>query len=408
MSPMEQETQQSNQQEANQKERLWTAPYILLIIMGTMTATCFYLVNPTIAKYATTIGATVTLAGVIAGLFSITALVARPFSGLIADRVNRKLLLVTATAVMGVAAAGYSISTSIPMLIAFRVLHGIAFSVSGTVNVTMIASLVPRSRLSEGVGYYGLANIFATAIGPSLGLGLGDAFGYSVSFLISGIGLGVAALFASRIPFHNIPSPQKSKKGFHFSDLISFRVLPIAVLGGIFSMSNGIITSYLALMGDARGIVGISAYFTVNALVLLLIRPFAGKLADRKGPKFIVYPAMVLDGLALFLLGRAQMLWMVLTAAVFKACGQGAGQPTLQAYALKKLPPEKSGVASSTYYIGADVGQGLGPMAAGAVVDGCGADSQGYGIMFTVSSLLFVVGLIGYTVYSKFEQKSKK
>ena len=62
-----------------------------------------------------------------------------------------------------------------PLLIAFRILHGVAFAFSGTVNVTMIASLVPRSRLGEGVGYYGLVNIFATAIGPSLGLSLGDA-----------------------------------------------------------------------------------------------------------------------------------------------------------------------------------------------------------------------------------------
>ena len=108
---------------------------------------------------------------------------------------------------------------------------------------------------------------------------------------------------------------------------------------------------------------------------------------------------MLLDGAALLLLGRAGALWMVSLAAVLKAMGQGSGQPTLQAASLKLLPPEKSGVASSTFYIGGDVGQGLGPMLAGAMVGACGADSAGYGVMFTCASLIFAAGLLGFALY---------
>ena len=96
-------------QSQTQKEKLWTGSYLLLIAMGTMTSTCFYMVNPTITKYAVGLGASVAAAGVISGLFSITALVARPFSGLVADRVNRKRLLIFSTCVMGLAALGLSL-----------------------------------------------------------------------------------------------------------------------------------------------------------------------------------------------------------------------------------------------------------------------------------------------------------
>lgn len=382
-------------------DRLWTLPYILLILMGTFTSTAFYMVNPSMAKFSISLGATVTLAGVITGMFSITALVARPVSGLIADRVNRKLLLIISVYIMGLAALGYAFARSIPMLVALRIVHGVAFSINSTVNVTMIANLIPRSRMSEGVGYYGLVNIFATAFGPSLGIELGDRFGFSVSFAISAGIIFTGAMMGFLIqpsPLHTNTSKQKS---IHFSDLISFKVLPIAIMAGIFSMSNGIITSYMALVGEVRGITGVGMYFTVNALVLLFVRPLAGKLADRKGPKLIVYPAMLLDGIALFLIGRAQSLGTILTAAVCKAIGQGSGQPALQAEALKTLPPEKSGVASSTFYIGADVGQGLGPMLAGSLVDVCGADSQGYGIMFSCAAGVFLLGMIAYTIYSQ-------
>lgn len=389
-----------------QKEKLWTGPYLLLIAMGTMTSTCFYMVNPTITKYAVGLGASVAAAGVISGLFSITALVARPFSGLVADRVNRKRLLIFSTCVMGVAALGYSVSHTVPLLIAFRILHGVAFAFSGTVNVTMIASLVPRSRLGEGVGYYGLVNIFATAIGPSLGLSLGDAFGFGLSYVISGIMLFAAAGFALLIPLSQPPAPRgAARKGIRLDDLVSLKVLPLALLGGLFSMSNGIIGSYVALLGDVRGIANIGLYFTVNAVVLLVVRPLAGKLSDRKNGLLLVFPAMLLDGAALLLLGRAGALWMVSLAAVLKAMGQGSGQPTLQAASLKLLPPEKSGVASSTFYIGGDVGQGLGPMLAGAMVGACGADSAGYGFMFTCASLIFAAGLLGFALY-RLKQKN--
>lgn len=383
------------------KETLWSLPYILLIVFGTLNSISFFMVNPTVAKYATQIGASLTLAGVIAGLFSITALVARPFSGLIADRVNRKLLLVTATIVMGLAAMGYSIANNIPLFVCFRVVHGLAFAVSGTVSATLVASLIPRSRLSEGIGFYGLCQIFATAIGPSLGVTVGDNFGLKTSFLISGIFLVLIAFFALKIPMKSniIPKSQR-KKGIHFEDLISVKVLPYAVLGGIFSMSNGIISSYLVLLGDNRGIANISIYFTVNALVLLLVRPFAGKLADKKGTGFIVYPAMVFDALALIIIGKATALWMILAAAASKALGQGSGQPTLQAASLKTLPPEKSGVATSTYYIGGDIGQGLGPMIGGAV-----SDSFGYTAMFGAAACLFAFGMAFFALFTKAQKK---
>ena len=298
-----------------QKEVLWSRDYIRLIVMGALTSTGFYMVNPCIAKYAVSTGATVAVAGVITGLFSITALIARPVSGLMADRLNRRLLLTAATAVLALSALSYSFAGTVPMLVAARIVHGIAFAVSGTVNVALIATLVPRSRLSEGVGYYGLANIFATAIGPSLGLGIGEAMGFQISFIISSIVIACGLILSL---FIHVKSPAQlpGRRGIHLEDLISLRVLPLAILGGIFSMSNGIITSYLALLGDVRGIAGISVYFTLNALVLLFIRPFAGKLADRKGAKAIVYPAMLLDGLALCLIGTAGSLGMILAASV--------------------------------------------------------------------------------------------
>jgi len=55
------------------------------------------------------------------------------------------------------------------------------------------------------------------------------------------------------------------------------------------------------------------------------------------------------------------------------------------------VPEDKSGVATSTYYIGADLGQGLGPMLAGAI-----ASEWGYEVMFCACAGVFLVALIIY------------
>ena len=378
--------------------RLWTRPYILLIITGTLTSTGFYMVNPCIAQYAVSIGSTLTQAGMIAGFYSITALPARPASGLLADRWNKKKLLLAATLLLALAAFGYSLCRTILALLALRIAHGIAFAVSGTVNAALITSLIPRARISEGIGYFGLANIFATAVGPSLGMGLAEALGYGACFRISAAVILAGLACAARIGFP--PARPAAARKLHIQDLVSLNVLPLAILGGLFSMSNGIISSYLALLGDVRRIAGISLYFTVNAAVLVFVRPFSGRLADRKGAAAIVFPALALDGLALFTLGLTGALPAVLLAAVFKALGQGSGQLTLQSEALKTLPPEKSGVASSTFYIGGDIGQGLGPMAAGWLIDSLGEDSAGYGAAFAAAGCLFLCGILFYALYT--------
>jgi MFS family permease len=389
--------------EENSKKRLWNAQYIILLFLGTLTATSFSMVMPTIAKYATQLGASLTVAGIIAGLFSITALIARPFGGVIVDRLNKKKVLACATTVLGLAAMGYSVSVSIPLLVVFRILHGIGFAVSSTANVALVTSFIPRKRLGEGIGYYGLGQILAGAIGPNIGLIIGNKYGLRFSFLISSIILLTAAALMTRISYKppvNIESIEKSHKGrIAFCNIVAVEVLPLALIGGIFSFGNGIVSSFLVLLGEERGIKNIALYFTVNAICLFIVRPMAGKIADKKSLSFILYPALILSTMEALLLSNAKVLWMVLIAAVCKAFGQGAAQPTLQSTCIKKLPPSRSGVATSTFFLGADIGQGIGPIIGGAI-----SASFGYSAMFYCCVGLLIIGMAAYNVYDRSEK----
>lgn len=400
-------------------ERLWTAPYITLILLGIFISMSFYMVMPLLSKYALQLGASVPAAGVIVGMFSITALFARPVSGIISDRLNKKYVFMAATALIGLSLIGYGISAGIASLVVFRFIHAVAFSVNGTVNLALVAQTVPRKRMGEGIGYFGLGHIIATAAGPAVGLYIGERFGLSAVFLAAGAIMLAVSAAMSMLPHagQKANETREQQKGLHegqkepntvperpcgevrgnpksgicITDFIAVQVLPLAFFGSVFSMFNGVIGAYLVLLGEERGIENISLYFTVNAISLVLVRIAAGKIYDRYGISAILIPAFILAAVAAVFIGFAGALPMILAAAALKAFAQGSAQPSIQAESIRMLPDGKSGVATSTYYIGADIGQGFGPMLAGAI-----AAAWNYGVMFTVCAGFFLAVLLVY------------
>lgn len=373
---------------AKQSVKLWTPTFVLLIFLGTLTSIGFNMVSPTLTKYAVGLGASLELAGFLSGMFSITALIARPLSGVIADRLNKKKLLIFATILIGLAAAGYSFSHTISVLIAFRILHGIAFAISSTTTVTLLAAVLPRKHLGEGIGYYGIGHILATAFGPGIGLAIGEGFGLQTTYLVSALLSLFAAAVMSRIKYSEKPVVKQRRK-ILLSDLLSLKILHFALIGGLFSLLNGVISSFIILLSDERQIQGIGTVFALSAVVLFLIRPFAGRLSDRQNISLILIPALIMSAVAAFIIGAANSLWLILVATVLRSVAQGAAQPSLQTACLRALPANESGVASSTFYLGADLGQGLGPVIGGII-----SSSWGYDVMFYCCAGLFILGLV--------------
>lgn len=379
--------------------KLWNEDFVMMIVLGTLSATSFYMITPILTKYATILGATLTVAGMIAGLFSITALVARPFGGFISDTYNKKYILMAATLVMGISTLGYSLSTQLSMIVFFRILHGIGFAVNGTVTVALIASSVPPDKLGQGIGYYGITNILATAVGPNIGLLLGEHYGYKKVFLLSGSLLLITTVLMTRLTYIK-EVKTSAKKEVHFGDFVCLKVVPLALIGGVFSWNNGVVSSFLVLLAEERNIVNITLYFTINALCMLLTRPIIGKIIDKSELSHIFYPAALCSMCSMLFLSRASALWMVLVAAVLMAFGLGAGYPAIQTSCIRKVDKSKVGVAVSTFYIGADIGQGIGPIAAGSI-----STAYGYTTMFTVCAGIVALGGIVFFAIQLYEHK---
>lgn len=382
-------------------DKLWNLSYILILTVSTLSSFSFYMVATIMSKYLVSLGATIAFAGFVVGMFSITSLVCRPFCGVMADRLNNIWLLIISNLLMSAGLIGFAVSSNMPSMIFFRILNGVGFSINGTVQMALVVHFIPKNRLGEGIGYVGISQLIGSACAPALGLGIAEIFGMPITFLAAA---GLTLLAAFILLFLRGLQPEKKieRTGIRFSDIIDLKALPFTLPYSTFSFTNGIINGYLVMFADEHGIGKISVYFTLYAVAVFLVRPFSGKIMDKKGLRYTVFPGMAVCALSLFLLGASSTLWMILATGILRALGQGAAQPSLQAGCITHVGRDRSGVATSTYFLGGDIGQGIGPMVGGFVLARI-VGLAGYQVLFGMCGTLMLAGMVYFFFFCRKE-----
>ncbi len=378
---------------------LWNRYFILLNVISIMTNTGFSMVSTTVSLYAVNIGVSLAMAGTIVSVFSLAALFMRPIGGWIMDSFNKKWVFMLSTVFFGLIVVGYGMATDAPALMALRILHGIAFSVSGTSNMALASLYVPRERMGEGLGYFSTGFLLGQAVGPTLAITMRDAYGYQAMYTLVALLIAVPPLFFIWVKLPRTSSaakPAQRARPRIWHDLIIKEAVVYAIVCGVFSYYNGEINSFVVLIGEERAIQGISLFFTVSSITLLLVRAFFGKLADRINLSWVVNGSLVFSIVSMLVTGSAVSLLPMLAAAVLKAMGQGVGQVALQSQAIRSADESKVGAATSTMYIGSDLGNTLGP-----AVGGYFSKQYGYSVMMHSSVAITLLFMLVFNLYQR-------
>jgi len=106
----------------------------------------------------------------IIGVFTISAVILRPFIGQMVDRRGRKNILISGLLVFLVSMLLYNYTNSVTSLLLLRVFHGIGWGAATTAATTLIADIAPPNRRGEAMGVFGMASNIAMAIGPVLSM----------------------------------------------------------------------------------------------------------------------------------------------------------------------------------------------------------------------------------------------
>lgn len=389
------------------KEKLWTKDFISVSTVNFFMMLSMYLLLVTMATYATNeYNATASMAGLVASIFIIGSLVGRLYAGKQIEKLGTKKMLLIGIVIFLVFTLLYFVPTNIYGLIVIRFFHGVGCGLATTATGTIIGLIVPPSRSGEGIGYFSLSAVLSTAIGPLIGIALSDIAGYTSIFVFSSV-MGLVSLilaFGVRAPLVNYVE-SKEAKWFKLTNFFEPKALPISITMFVMAFAySGILSFITTYAAEINLVQAGSFYFLVYAIVILLSRPFTGKLLDQKGGNMIAYPTLILFAIGMLLLSGTHSSVVFILAAAIIGLGYGNYQSITQAIAIKVTPPHRMGLANSTYFIFLDLGLGIGPFVLGYIIP-----IFGYrGLYFSLVGLIVVGIFIYYLLHGKNDKQLMK
>ena len=384
------------------KQNLWTKDFIFISIINFFLMLVMYMLMVTIAPFAVEeYGASASMAGLVSGIFIIGTLLARLATGRVIESIGSRRILLSGLILSVAGVALYFIAHSLPVLLIVRFIHGLGLGIASTATGTVIAQIIPPSRRGEGIGYFSLSTVLATAIGPFFGIYLSQHADFTWIFIFSLV-LGIIGLamffFVDKRPEEapqEVIETKEVPRGL--ANYIEKSALPIAVITLLAGIGYSGVLSFLSFYAKEANLVGAASFFfLIYALSILVSRPFSGKLLDRKGGTFVVVPSLVLFAGGLLLLSQTHTGLILLVAGAIIGLGFGNFQSCAQAIALIGVPIKRIGIATSTFYIFLDFGFGLGPYFLGNI-----ATAYGYRDLYMILAGLVVIALILYLLIGR-------
>lgn len=369
------------------QDKLWNRNYCKVMAANFTLFFAFYVLTPLLPLYLSEhFGATKDVIGLVLSGYTITALVVRPFSGYVVDTFPRKTVLMVCFSAFAIFFAGYLAASSLLLFTIVRTLHGGPFGALTVANSTVAIDVLPSSRRTEGIGYYGLSNNLAMAIAPTVGIfiyKLTDSFEllFWLALAVACAGWLTDATVKTRRSegtkvrrcenSNLVPSPPRTSVPSKLS-LDRFFLLRGWLLGinmVAFGFSFGVLSNYLAIYGkEVMGITGgTGTYFMLCSVGLILSRLQGGKALRQGRLTFNAGSGMVISfiGYTLFILVPNMVGYYA--SALLIGLGNGHMWPAFQNMTISVASNSQRGTANSTILVSWDLGMGLGILLGGVI-----------------------------------------
>ena len=380
------------------KTPIWTKSFNINFITNFLVYLCMYLLIVIVASYTKEVyHASDSVAGLVSGLFIIGSLIGRFATGKYVNKIGPKRILLIGLAFLLITQLCYFIEGSLSFLMFTRLINGIATGITTTATGTIAAYVTPSERKSEGISLFSLSLVIGAAIGPFFGLLLINSFPIKLLFficLICGIVSFIISFFVN-VKFeitNETSTPTTKRKGFNLSNYIAKEAVPVAIIMLIAGLTYSSILTFLQFFAKEIDLVSLASYFFIfYAIASLITRPIAGRLMDQKTENVVAYPSFILLFLTFLVLSLTHSGWMLVLAGLLLGAGYGNISSCMQAIAIKVSPPTKYGIATSTYFIGLDLGLGFGPY-----VLGFATSTMTYAQLYGVMAVVVIITLIIY------------
>ena len=248
------------------KSRIWTNDFVVIFFENFIAALSFYLLMIVMSGYAmnrfdTSPGE----AGFSASIFIIGGLIARLFVGKWIGQIGHKKTLYAGVILSLIMTLLYFRVNTILLLFTVRFLHGMGFGITTTATATIVANIIPLERKGEGIAYFGLSQILATAIGPFFGMFIRQHGSFVMIFAACAIASAISLVilpFLSSLHKMELTKEQLEKmKGFKFNKFFEPGVIPISVVCMFIFSCYSSVVSFLEVYSQEIHLVDAASFF---------------------------------------------------------------------------------------------------------------------------------------------------
>jgi MFS family permease len=371
-------------------DRLFTPRFLVMCAFSFTVFMSLFQLLPTAPYHVIDLGGSTTVAGLFLGLLTYASALAAPFTGHIGDRHGQRRVLMIVSLLLAGLFALYAWFDSYRWLLVLVVVHGIIWSALLTASGAYMAGTIPLSRRAEGLGYWGLASIFAIAAAPPIGFWV-YRFGWQM-LCLEGVVLNlVLALIAWRLPDDPdqpdaSPGALTHRTASRLQKLLDVRALALSITVGLVSFSYGAITSFSAMFAESVGASPRTIVLTMAAMTMVVVRVAIGRHLDRIGHRQTLLPALACAALGLLLVPLARGTVSLAAAAIVFGAGFGLLFPAFTAYLLTHVAGARRGAAYGAMIAAFDTGIGTGSWSIGWLIQRVGF-RPAFGIAAVIATL---------------------
>lgn len=376
-----------------ESEKIFTKSFFLIFGALLFTALVMYALMSTVTEYATAMGSSATIAGLVSGIYVFGGLCSRIYSGDALQRIGWRKIALVFMSIHFLACLLYFIVDNVTLLIIVRFVHGIGFGASANAIVTVASAILPKKRFSEAFGYFMLGTTIAVGLGPFIGGFLYDTVGSHGCFIAAGVFSALALIFMALIDIDKYDTKDKVAEDKKYSGLekvIEFGAVPVSFFTALTSLGYVSILSFYRLYAVEVNLTAVfSWFFIIYSVCLVLTRPLAGRIQDNGGDRIVCVVGIIAQSIGLMLIALVPSNITVIICAICAALGFGTLNSACTAIITRKTPEHRRSYALSTFFIFCDATIGFGPALLGCFVSA----STGYAPLYFISSIITLFAL---------------
>jgi MFS family permease len=359
------------------------------------------IISPIMPNYASDLGATGVYIGLIYSSFSFSRAILQTPVGRLADTFSKKKIIVAGLIMYTVISVVYTYVTSPEMLIVVRVFHGVGSSMMMPVAMAYAMNLTPKGEEGKYMGYMNTALFSGFGAGPFIGGYIYENYSTRMVFNTMSVLVAISlVLTILLVPDEESLGMKPRQSPVPIREILGNKTLSsILIYRAVNALGRGTIMSFLPLF--AVQILGLSStnigiILSTGIFLNAFLQTPMGILADRVNRKTLLIAGGLIASVGYFYMVQTGTIAEIFVARMVVSMGSALSLPAVTAIIAKEGRVLGSGSTVGVFNTAMSIGQIIGPVFSGFLLD-----TYGMGSVFYFSGFISVLSVIAFWVISR-------